>query len=482
MLFNSVDFAVFLPLVFMGYWLIGPGRVRGQNAFLILAGVVFYGWWDWRYLGLLLFTAGVDYIVAQGMERTGSSARRKVLMGISLVANLGLLGFFKYFDFFVVAFNDAFTLLGRPLGLRTLGLVLPVGISFYTFQSLSYTIDVYRKQLPATRDPLVFFAFVSFFPQLLAGPIERARNMVQQFERPRVFDMAHAQDGLRQILWGLFKKVVVADNCGILVDGAYDDPTMHSGATLCLATIFFSFQIYCDFSGYSDIALGSARLFGFTLMRNFAYPYFSRDMGEYWRRWHMSLNTWFRDYLYIPLGGSRGGKWMVLRNTIIIFLVSGFWHGANWTFISWGAINAAFFIPLILTGANRRFTGPIAHGRWLPSWNEALRMVYTFLLATLTRVFFRSETMTDAMEVFRRVFSASLFTTPDFLHFRVVAFSVISIVIMLVIEWMNRDRQHGLQMDGRATRPVRFTLYYAIIMLMILMAPLGGGEFIYFQF
>ncbi|HMU12688.1 MAG: MBOAT family protein [Bacteroidetes bacterium] len=482
MLFNSIDFAVFLPLVFLGYWLIGPGRIRGQNAFLILAGCVFYGWWDWRYLGLLLFTSGVDFLVALGLQREQATARRKLLLGISLAANLGLLGFFKYCDFFITAFNDGFTLLGRPLGLRTLGIILPVGISFYTFQSLSYTIDVYRRQLPATRDPLVFFAFVSFFPQLLAGPIERARNMVKQFENPRTFDLAHAQDGLRQILWGLFKKVVVADNCGFLVDPAYDDPTGHNGATLVLATIFFSFQIYCDFSGYSDMALGCARLFGFTLMRNFAYPYFSRDMGEYWRRWHMSLNTWFRDYLYIPLGGSRGGKWMVLRNTIIIFLVSGFWHGANWTFIAWGAINAAFFIPLILTGANRRFTGPIAEGRILPTRDELLRMLVTFALATFTRVFFRAENMTDAMEVFKKVFSASLFSPPQFTHVRDLVFSVSGILIMLVIEWINRDRQHGLQLDGRATRPVRYTLYYGLIALMILMAPLGGGEFIYFQF
>ncbi len=482
MLFNSVDFALFLPLVFGLYWLIGAQRVRTQNAFLILAGAVFYGWWDWRFLGLLLFTSGVDFLVALGLEREERTTRRKLFMAVSLVANLGLLGFFKYYDFFITGFNDAFTLLGRPLGLSTLNIVLPVGISFYTFQSLSYTFDVYRRQLPATRDPIIFFAFVSFFPVLLAGPIERARNMIGQFESPRVFDTTLAYDGLRQMLWGLFKKVVIADNCAVLVNAMYDDPGAHSGSTMLIATIFFAFQIYCDFSGYSDMAIGCARLFGFSLMRNFAYPYFSRDMAEFWRRWHISLTTWFRDYLYIPLGGSRGGTGMALRNTMIIFLVSGFWHGANWTFVAWGAINALFFVPLLLTGANRRNTGPIAEGRFFPGIGDALRMLGTFLLACIAWVFFRARNMGEAMEVFKRIFSTSLFDTPELPNLRTVAFGVFGIGVMLLLEWINRDRQHGLQMDGRYTRPVRLGIYYALIALLILMAPIGGGEFIYFQF
>ena len=482
MLFNSIDFALFLPLVFAIYWLIGAARVRAQNIFLIVAGAVFYGWWDWRFLGLLLFTSGVDYLVALGLERSDVPLRRKLLMGISLTANLGLLGFFKYYDFFITSFDQAFTLLGRPLGLTTLGIVLPVGISFYTFQSLSYTFDVYRKQLRATYDPVVFFAFVSFFPQLLAGPIERARNMITQFEHPRVFDGAAARDGLRQMLWGLFKKVVVADNCAVLVKMIYTDPTEHSGSSLVLATIFFAFQIYGDFSGYSDMAIGGARLFGFNLMRNFNFPYFSRDIAEFWRRWHISLTTWFRDYLYIPLGGSRGSKGFVVRNVMIIFLVSGLWHGANWTFVCWGAMNALFFLPLLLSDKHREMTGPIAEGRWLPSIGEGLRMIGTFSMACLAWVFFRAVDFRQAMEVYSGIFSRSLFTMPELPQPRTIAYGALGVVIMLSLEWINRDRQHGLQLDGRASRPVRLVTYYALIAGLILLAPLGGGEFIYFQF
>ena len=481
MLFNSIDFAVFLPIVFLLYWALN-GRLRLQNAFLILSGFVFYGWWDWRFLGLLIFTSGTDYLVAMGMEKATADGRRKGLLAISLVANLGLLGFFKYYDFFITGFHDAFTFLGLPFGLETLGLVLPVGISFYTFQSLSYTIDVYRKQLRATNDPVTFFAFVSFFPQMLAGPIERARHMIPQFEKQRTFNIALARDGVRQMLWGLFKKVVVADNCSQIVNQLYASPGDHSGSTMVLATVLFAFQIYGDFSGYSDIALGAARLFGFDLMRNFAFPYFSRDIAEFWRRWHISLNTWFRDYLYIPLGGSKGGKAMVVRNTIIIFLVSGFWHGANWTFIAWGALNALFFLPLVLLDRHRTMVGTVAPGRALPSIRELMFMLMTFAMACCAWIFFRAQSMDQAFEVFGRIFSSSLFTTPDLSNGRVLAISALGIGITLVLEWINRERQYGLQMDGRAVRPVRYALYYALIGILIFCAPMGAGEFIYFQF
>ncbi|MCC7501315.1 MAG: MBOAT family protein [Flavobacteriales bacterium] len=481
MLFNSLDFAIFLPIVFVLYWLLNRD-LRVQNSFLILTGFVFYGWWDWRFLGLLIFTSGTDYLVAMGMERATSEARRKALLGVSLVANLGLLGYFKYYDFFINSFHEAFTFMGLPFGLRALGLVLPVGISFYTFQSLSYTIDVYRKQLKATSDPITFFAFVSFFPQMLAGPIERARNMIPQFLKPRVFDTAMARDGLRQMLWGLFKKIVVADNCSQIVNMLYADPSAHSGSTMALATVLFAFQIYGDFSGYSDIAIGAARLFGFELMRNFAFPYFSRDIAEFWRRWHISLSTWFRDYLYIPLGGSRGNKAFVVRNTMIIFLVSGFWHGANWTFVAWGAINGLFFLPLVLQDKHRSMLGTVAEGRALPSVRELLMMLITFAMACFAWIFFRAQSMGEAFEVIGQILSRSLFSMPELPMPRTLAYGMLGIAITLVFEWLNRERQYGLQMDGRSVRPVRYALYYGIIAVIILCAPLGGGEFIYFQF
>lgn len=481
MLFNSLDFAVFLPIVFVLYWAL-KGSQRLQNGFLILSGFVFYGWWDWRFLGLLVFTSGTDYLVAIGLERSTDERRRKFLLGLSLVANLGLLGFFKYYDFFINSFHDAFTLLGMPFGMRALGLVLPVGISFYTFQSLSYTIDVYRRQLKATGDPVTFFAFVSFFPQMLAGPIERARHMIPQFEASRTFDIAMARDGVRQMLWGLFKKIVVADNCALIVNQFYASPADHSGSTMALATVLFAFQIYCDFSGYSDIAIGAARLFGFELMRNFAYPYFSRDIAEFWRRWHISLSTWFRDYLYIPLGGSKGNKAFVVRNTMLIFLVSGFWHGANWTFVAWGAVNALFFLPLVLLDRHRTMSGTVAEGRMLPSPRELGQIAVTFAMACFAWIFFRAESMDQAFTVIGRIASSSFFSPPEISSLRTIATCGLGISIMIALEWLNRDRQYGLQMDHRAVRPVRYSLYYSLIAIIILCAPLKGGEFIYFQF
>jgi D-alanyl-lipoteichoic acid acyltransferase DltB (MBOAT superfamily) len=481
MLFNSIDFAVFLPVVFVLYWFVFR-QLRKQNALVLLASTVFYGWWDWRYLFLVYFSTGLDYWMGILLERSEDPRRRKLLLLLSVVTNLGLLGFFKYTDFFINSFNDAFTFFGHPLGLDTLRIVLPVGISFYTFQSLSYTIDVYRKQLKASHDPLEFGAFVLFFPQLVAGPIERATNLLPQFGRPRVFDITMARNGVRQILWGLFKKIVVADNCSQLVNQLYADPGAHSGSTMVLATVLFAFQIYGDFSGYSDIAIGTARLFGFDLMRNFAYPYFSRDMAEFWRRWHISLSTWFRDYVYIPLGGNRGSKAFVVRNTMIIFVVSGFWHGANWTFIIWGALNALFFLPLVLRNTHKSMTGTVAQGRWLPSVHELWMMGTTFAMACFAWIFFRARNVGEAFEVIERILSSSLFTMPELPNMRVLLISIMGIGITVVLEWINRERQYGLQMDERAVRPVRYALYYSLIGLIIFCAPLGGGEFIYFQF
>ena len=330
MLFNSIEFFIFLPVVFSLYWLINGKNIRLQNAFLVIASYFFYGWWDWRFLSLIAFSSTLDYFVGVGLGKTESTKKRKLLLLTSIAVNIGFLGFFKYFNFFAESFCEAFTFFGTSISDPILlNVILPVGISFYTFQTLSYSIDVYKKKLQPTNDIISFFAFVSFFPQLVAGPIERATNLLPQFHKQRAFSYDQASDGMRQILWGLFKKVVIADNCAIYVNDIFSNFSNHSGSTLLLGAILFAFQIYGDFSGYSDIAIGTARLFGFNLMRNFAFPYFSRDIAEFWRRWHISLSTWFRDYVYIPLGGSRGGKWLNIRNVFIIFVVSGFWHGAN---------------------------------------------------------------------------------------------------------------------------------------------------------
>ena len=340
MLFNSIDFAVFLPVVFILYWSLNNRSLKLQNLFVVAASYTFYCWWDWRYLGLVILSTVVGYGTGLGIARARGKGARRVWLLASIVVNLGLLAFFKYFDFFVDGFGAAFTFFGGPVNTRSLGIVLPIGISFYTFQTLGYSIDVYRKRIEPTTDYIAFSAFHSFFPQLVAGPIERATTLLPQFYVRRRFAYAEAVDGLRQILWGLFKKVVIADSCARFANAIFNNSSEYSGSTLLLGALFFAIQIYGDFSGYSDIAIGTGRLFGIRLMQNFAFPYFSRDIAEFWRRWHISLSTWFRDYLYIPLGGSRGGTWLKVRNVFIIFLASGLWHGANWTFVIWGALNA----------------------------------------------------------------------------------------------------------------------------------------------
>ena len=357
-----------------------------------------------------------------------------------------------------------------------------MGISFYTFQSMSYTIDVYRRKLQATRDFIAFSAFVSFFPQLVAGPIERATNLLGQFSARRTFDYGKAVDGLRQILWGLFKKIVIADNCAGFVDTIFSNSSNYSGSTLLLGAFFFAFQIYSDFSGYSDIAIGTARLFGIDLMQNFAFPYFSRDMAEFWRRWHISLTTWFRDYLYIPLGGSRGGTWSKIRNTFAIFLVSGFWHGANWKFIAWGALNAVFFLPLLFLHRNRDHLQIVAQGRWLPTIKEFLSIIITFGLTVLAWIFFRAENIGHAVDYISTIASPSLFTMPRFAGRQAADTLLILIGLLLIIEWNGRQWQHALaHLGARWKRPARYALYYAIVFAIFWF---GGKkqQFIYFQF
>ncbi len=478
MLFNSFDFAVFLPVVFALYWFAFRHNLRLQNALLLVASYVFYGWWDWRFLSLIAFSSAVDFFVGLAMEKTQEKRRRRALLLVSVLVNLGFLGFFKYYNFFLDSFVDAFTFVGHPISANRLNIILPVGISFYTFQTLSYSIDVYRGKMEPTRDILSFFAYVSFFPQLVAGPIERAAHLLPQFFHKRDFNYLLAVDGLRQMLWGLFKKVVIADNCAIYVNDIFSNYQEYSGSTLLLGAVLFAFQIYGDFSGYSDIAIGTARLFGFDLMRNFAFPYFSRDIAEFWRRWHISLSTWFRDYLYIPLGGSRGGQWLSIRNTFIIFLVSGFWHGANWTFLAWGFLNALYFLPLLLAKKNRRFMDTPAQGRWLPSLPEMSKILLTFGLTTIAWVFFRAESITHAFQYLGRMFDASLLSLPE------VTPKVLFVLIagFLTVEWLQREKQHALELSGQAiSRPVRWAFYYVLIFVI---AFYGGNqqEFIYFQF
>ena len=467
MLFNSLDFAVFLPIIFALYWFVTYHNLKLQNALIVAASYVFYGWWDWRFLSLIIFSTLIDYSIGRRLKNEEKQSTRKILLWTSIIVNLGFLGFFKYYNFFLANFVAAFSFFGQEIQPNTLNIILPVGISFYTFQTLSYSIDVYKKKLEPTEDFIAFSAFVCFFPQLVAGPIERATNLLPQFYKKRTFEYDKAVDGMRQILWGLFKKVVIADNCAEYANLIFNNYQDYNGSTLLLGAIFFTFQIYGDFSGYSDIAIGTSRLFGFNLMQNFATPYFSRDIAEFWRRWHISLSTWFRDYLYIPLGGSRGGTWMKVRNTFIIFLVSGFWHGANWTFIVWGGLNALYFLPLLLFKRNRTNLGVVAEGRMLPSIKEILQMGTTFFLTVLAWVFFRAESGFKALEYLLSLFNnrfADEFKSP---------YGLIALIFILIgIDWFQRN--------GKLIKSSYLALF--LLVSIMLFANKAPSEFIYFDF
>ena len=399
MLFNSAEFLIFLPIVFILYWFVSQRNLSAQNTLLLVSSYVFYGWWDWRFLGLIAFSSLVDFIIGLKIDLTEEKRSKKAWLGLSLCVNLGILCYFKYANFFIDSWTDAWNAVGISMHASSLQVILPVGISFYTFQTLSYSIDIYRGKLKPTHNFIHFAAFVSFFPQLVAGPIERASRLLPQIEAPRKFTYNEGLSGIRLILWGLFKKVVIADTCAIYANDIFANYPSYSSPTLVLGVLYFAFQIYGDFSGYSDIAIGTAKLFGIQLMTNFKTPYFSRNIAEFWRRWHISLSTWFRDYLYIPLGGSRGGRWKSVRNVFIIFLVSGFWHGANWTFIFWGGLHALLFLPLLLRGQNRRYTAhPSDEPRWLPSGRDLIGMSWTFVMVCIAWVFFRATNVAEAFD------------------------------------------------------------------------------------
>ena len=484
MLFNSIEFVVFLPIIFILYWSLSDRNLKLQNILLLIASYFFYGWWDSRFLSLIIFSSSIDYIVGILLSKTEDENKRKNLLLTSIFVNIGFLGFFKYFNFFSESFTQAFTLLGQPFEASRLNIILPIGISFYTFQTLSYSIDVYKKKISPTKDIIAFFSFVSFFPQLVAGPIERATNLLPQFYKKRKFDYLKAIDGLKQILWGLFKKVVIADNCAIIVNDIFVNYASYSASTLVLGVIFFAFQIYGDFSGYSDIAIGTARLFGFNLKQNFAFPYFSRDIAEFWRRWHISLSTWFRDYLYIPLGGSRGSAYKKIRNIFIIFIVSGFWHGANWTFIIWGALNALYFLPLFILKRNRTHLDIVAEGKILPSIRELLNILLTFSLTAFAWIFFRAESLTHAFSFIKHMANNLYVEIPRNLavgkwHLFI---SCILIMIFTTIEWMGREGQYAIEKYSRNWSRVCRWLFYYLILISIFMYSKNQQEFIYFQF
>ena len=481
MLFNSSSFAIFLPIVFTLYWFFTNKSLKIQNLLLLVASFYFYSCWDWRFVFLLLFSILLDYFSGIKMENSKNDNERKFWLWLSIGINLGFLGFFKYYNFFADNFAELLKGLGFQVNIWTLKIILPVGISFYTFHGLSYVLDIYFKRIKAERNFVDYAVFVSFFPLLVAGPIERATHLLPQIKVKREFSYEKAVNGLRQILWGLFKKMVIADNCAVFANQIFANSATASGSELVLGALFFTFQIYGDFSGYSDIALGTARLFGIDLLRNFAFPYFSRDIAEFWRRWHISLSSWFRDYLYIPLGGSKGGNWMRIRNTFAIFLVSGFWHGANWTFIIWGFLNALFIMPSIILKTNRNNLEIVAMNKLIPSLRDVFNILLTFSLTVFAWIFFRAESVHHAIEYIVGIFNASLFTIPDV---KTAAYAtLILIAFFMLIEWIGREHQFALQ-DFLVKKPrfIRWLFYGFIILLIGLFLQTHETPFIYFQF
>ncbi len=486
MLFNSFEFLFFLPIVFVLYWGVFRNR-KLQNFFIVIASYVFYGWWDWRFLLLIAFTSMCSYASGLLLERyEGRRKTQKAVSAGNIILNLFILGVFKYYNFFVDNLDAA---LGATIGYHmdwiSMQIILPVGISFYTFQALSYTIDVYRHKILATHDIVEFFAYISFFPQLVAGPIERATNLLPQFQQKRHFDYALAVDGMRQMLWGFLKKLVVADNCAMIVNEHWNQYPWMSGLPLFIIGVMFTFQIYCDFSGYSDIAIGCARLFGINLKQNFNHPYFSRSIPEFWRRWHISLMTWFRDYVYFHLGGSRCDRWKVIRNVYIVWGVSGLWHGANWTFVCWGLFHATLLAIYNLLGVNTKFNHEVAYGKYLPNLKEVLQISLTFFFAVIGWIIFRAETITQAVDYLSAMFSNKFLDTNHLSLFGAKGWLYLGFAFMLLgVEWLQRDKQHALQFSNRKPfnhRVVRWLVYYFIIM-MIAQFPGENQAFIYFQF
>lgn len=477
MLFNSIDFALFLPVVFIAYWFITKST-KAQNMLLFLASYYFYASWDWRFLFLLIFSTLLDFWSGIRISNAQRQHERKFWLTLSIAINLGLLGVFKYFNFFAHSFAAAASNIGITIDPLTLNFILPVGISFYTFHGLSYIIDVYKRRISPETNFVDYAVFVSFFPLLVAGPIERATHLLPQVKSKRKFEYARAVDGLRQILWGLFKKVVVADQCARHVNMIFDNYQDYSASTLLLGAILFAFQIYGDFSGYSDIALGTARLFGIELLRNFSFPYFSRSIAEFWRRWHISLSNWFRDYLYIPLGGSQGNVRIRLRNVFIVFLVSGFWHGANWTFLMWGFLHATYMIPSILLNTNRVHIDTVAQGRFLPTLRETMMIIVTFLLTTIAWVFFRSKNITSAFDYLYHLVSPTIFSLPQIRPIMAVG----AVIFMIAVEWLGRNDKYALEhIDVIRYKSVRIAFYYGLT-LIIMNFSNSEEQFIYFQF
>ena len=485
MLFNSLNFIIFFLFVFILYWSLPTKKNNYQNILLLVASFLFYGMWNLNFMFLLIFSIVFDYFIA---IKISNNKNKKIWLTFSLIISFGLLFFFKYFNFFIESFISLFKTFGLYYNYSVIKIVLPVGISFYTFHSVSYIVDNYRGKIVAEKNIVNYALFVSFFPLLVAGPIERATHLLPQIKNERKFDYTNSVNGLKQILWGLFKKIVIADSCAIVVDQIFDNFNNLEGPTLLLGSVLFAIQIYGDFSGYSDIAQGVAKLIGFKLLDNFKFPYFSRDIAEFWRRWHISLSSWFKDYLYIPLGGSKKSTLISIRNTFIIFIISGFWHGANWTFICWGTLHALYFIPLLLTKKNRVNILFQDDSKTLPSFKDLKNMLFTFILVSFAWIFFRSENLHIAFKYISNLIVGILDYTQyinlyNFIYWKIGFGLIFYILFMIYIEWMSRNQSHALEKIGYYKNTIlRLGLYTFILLTIYFYIKPTNNTFIYFQF
>lgn len=477
MIFNSIEFAIFYPIVFILYWLFFKQKNKARNIFLIIVSYFFYGFWDWRFLSLIIISSFVDFIIGKRIFSEIESRKRKILLSISLIVNLGFLGFFKYYNFFVDSFISTFTFFGSHPNVSTLNIILPVGISFYTFQTLSYTLDIYYRKMDATEDIWSFFAFVSFFPQLVAGPIERAKHLLPQFSQNKELDYEKLREGILLVTSGLFKKIVIADRLAIFVDNVFGNIDSSQGLSTVTAVIFFTFQLYFDFSAYSEIAIGTAKMMDFDLSENFRRPYLSKSFGDFWKRWHISLSSWFKDYLYIPLGGNRKGRWITKRNLMIVFLLSGLWHGAAWNFILWGGLNAFFLI----------FIDSLLIKMKTKGFQRVIRSITVSTFWALSLIFFRAQSFHDAISMFGKLglgkiselynhgFSPREFKFTLFLLLFVLAFEIIQENVDSLYQWFTEKNTF-----------IRWSFYIAFVLSIIFLGAYGEGitdsNFIYFQF
>jgi alginate O-acetyltransferase complex protein AlgI len=483
MIFNSIPFAVFFVTFFILYWYVFKQNLKLQNLLLLLGSYAFYCWWDWRFLSLLIGSSLINYYLGIFIAKTENDKNRKFLLAIGLLQGIGGLIFFKYYNFFISSFADAFSIFNVKLEVRTLQLILPLGISFYTFRTLSYLLDINKGKIKPTADWVVFFCYVAFFPSLISGPIDRAKLLIPQLEKKRVFEYSGITDGMRQILWGLFKKMVVADNCAAITNQIFENYVNLPASTLVLGAVFYSFQLYADFSGYSDMAIGFARLLGFNITKNFNYPFFAQNIAEYWRRWHMSLTSWLTDYVFTPLSiafrdyGKAGLILAILLNLVLV----GLWHGANWTYVWFGLLNGCYFVPLIIMGTMNK-KKKLGQKKILPSFSEVRNILLTFILVTISNIIFRSDSMSEALDYYNHIFSSSVFSYPLFTNRISALISLIFSCVLFITEWLQRDKDYALQLSNtKMPKFLRWSIYYAIGIVIIWY---GGYQetFIYFQF